>query len=812
MVATSYSKLISEETPIGITLYPNAFTEKGGMPKGKKQHVTYLSLEELASWDALEDPAVKKDKKHSVTFTRGICEGYRKKKFTEAPYLVILDFDKVTRPIAWVSDRLALHGVDHFGYTTHSHGKGGALSADHSFRIITDHVATTWGELRDIVEQLFALVKIETTPESYNTITWFAPVVDKERAQHYEHVESLTGGSSWFPERRNAEEYDRPRPPRERVEITDAEIEKVQKALPFVDPDDGYATWTRVGMALYSTGLDEEAFQLWHDWSLASVHYDYDELVGKWESGTFDDAEVDNPVGVRSIYQLAEANGFEEILSAEEEFEDYERGELFVPPTPALRWEERFSGWAKEMAENPGLVEEYRRKMLEEFNARFFQMPGAVIDKDTPDEYLRQMALRDFESYYTHPMFPHPTRTTGDKDNKEAVYEPAGKLWLAWAHRERYDAMDFLPPGGPERLYPSVFNTWRGFGVEPVEGGNHGYYLDHVHENICNGDDDSYRWTLAWMAHMVQRPWDKVSIALVLKSGQGTGKGVFGEALLKLAGYHGYTVGKKKLLTGNFNAHLMDRIFIMCDEVTWGGRTKDDAAEVLKNLITATSEGVEDKGKRARTARSFAHILINSNKEHVVRMATTDRRFQVFEVGDRHMQDQPYFERLNRALKYRRGYEHLLHHLMALDLDDYPSPKRAFQTAASINQKIESLDHMDRWIHAALDRGYFEDVEGKFTGEWETEVSRTMVFDTFLRACRDVGVKPYAFDNVLGKKLKSLFEARVMRRGSRGEQTRCYVLPPLEVARKMFEEKITQGPIEWSDEAEEEQSDDQPRA
>ena len=79
---------------------------------------------------------------------------------------------------------------------THSHGKYWAVGL-HSFRIITDHIAMTWGELRDITEQLFDLVpdiwteatKFKLTPESYNSVTWFAPVVHPKRAGRYEFVD-----------------------------------------------------------------------------------------------------------------------------------------------------------------------------------------------------------------------------------------------------------------------------------------------------------------------------------------------------------------------------------------------------------------------------------------------------------------------------------------------------------------------------------------------------------------------------------------------------------------------------------------------
>ena len=50
-------------------------------------------------------------------------------------------------------------------------------------------------------------------------------------------------------------------------ELPAEEVQAIQSALGFLDPDTDYDAWIRIGMMLDSTGGGEQAFSLWDDWS-----------------------------------------------------------------------------------------------------------------------------------------------------------------------------------------------------------------------------------------------------------------------------------------------------------------------------------------------------------------------------------------------------------------------------------------------------------------------------------------------------------------------------------------------------------------
>lgn len=750
-------------------------------------------LEVLASTFRRE-PIVRKVKRMVPLFVRGECEGRRLKSNVEPPFLVILDFDKVTRSIEWVSERLRLFDVDHVGYTTHSHGE---LEDVHSFRIMTDHVATTWGELRDIAEQLFKLVNIKPTQESWTSPGWFAPAVHPDRLDEFEYVENLNRGSLWFPKRLNVDEYDAPKPKRDRVAPEDVNLPEIESALDAIPNDDvHYDDWLQIGMALHSTGSDE-TLKLWEMWSEKSGKHDSDYCELKWNSFSDDREEA---VTLGTVFHYAKEEGWERegaIPSVEDDFDDYlpfdERGDDYVAPNP--RWDARLSGLEGDKG---------RKEALKAFNERFVQLPSRVLDTMSGTDGLIFHKLNDFAKFYSHPQFVHPTKKGTEKEPN--VYESIGKMWLEWKHRKRQERIDILPPGGPERLSPDVYNRWRGWGVEREEGELHLPFLDHVFENVCSGNDEWNAWVIAWLAHMVQKPWEKPGTALVLRSdSEGTGKGVFGMAILKLAGYQGFKINTAERLTGRFNDHLFGRIFVFADEVTWGGNKT--SSDVLKGLTSELVLDYEAKGAPTFQGRSFTRLLLTGNSSWMVSASATSRRWQVFDVSEKHKQDEPYFLRILNSLK-RGGHSHLLDYLSNVDLSDLPNPRKIVSTHGLVNQKLLSLDSVDQWIHNVLTRGYI--LETHEDACIEDTFSKSDVYQNYIDESAKVGIKRRSNEVHFGRRLKEVFggDLRTPRpRTDEGGRPMCYQFPPLDVARKSFEANVIQGETEWGDEDDEEEEE-----
>jgi hypothetical protein len=113
-------------------------------------------------------------------------------------------------------------------------------------------------------------------------------------------------------------------------------------------------------------------------------------------------------------------------------------------------------------------------------------------------------------------------------------------------------------------------------------------YLAHVHDNICDSDEELYNYVMDWMASGVQHPEDPGRSALSLRGHPGCGKGVFALGYGSLFGRHFLHATQREHVTGKFNSHQAECTLIFVDEALYSQIKVD--ARILKTLTTETTK------------------------------------------------------------------------------------------------------------------------------------------------------------------------------------------------------------------------------
>jgi len=83
------------------------------------------------------------------------------------------------------------------------------------------------------------------------------------------------------------------------------DVRKIRAALRFIDPD-AYDVWLQVGMALHSTGDDDQGFALWTEWAQASAKFDLADHQRRWASFH----RGAGGVALGSLFAVAKAGGY----------------------------------------------------------------------------------------------------------------------------------------------------------------------------------------------------------------------------------------------------------------------------------------------------------------------------------------------------------------------------------------------------------------------------------------------------------------------------------------------------------------------
>jgi hypothetical protein len=368
-------------------------------------------------------------------------------------------------------------------------------------------------------------------------------------------------------------------------------------------------------------------------------------------------------------------------------------------------------------------------------------------------------------------------------------WQPAKKIerqtegWMEWSHRREYEGLVFMP--GLEAP-ADRYNLWRGFTpqTEPADlaaaQSALDRYLSHVSENVCQGDEKVYRWVLGFLAHLVQKPWEKPHVALVLRGLKGTGKNFFIERICDLIQSHAMVAARKRFLTGTFTAHLERLLLFVLDEAFWSGDKEVEG--VLKDLITGSQHQIERKGLDTYTVRNLTRVVILGNEEWLVPASQDERRFCVLNVGNGRRQDTAFFQKLKADLDAGGSYL-LLKYLQAYDLTGFDVNK-APDTDGLLDQKLASLTPFEQWWYDCLTQGRM--VGGDFGEEWPTDVTKDRMRKTFRIYMKERNATiRLPTDVQIGKIMRGL--APAMKSKQIKGQGYVYVFPPIDECRAEFE-------------------------
>jgi hypothetical protein len=359
--------------------------------------------------------------------------------------------------------------------------------------------------------------------------------------------------------------------------------------------------------------------------------------------------------------------------------------------------------------------------------------------------------------------------------------KPVASLWLSSRVRRTYSSLVFDPSS---QCPDGSYNTWRGLAIAPKPGKS-GKIRTHIRDVWCGGDAAQFDYVMRWLALLVQKPWVKPEVALVLRSKEGTGKTIIVQMLLDIFGPHGFTTAQKDQVAGRFNGHLFDKVLVVLEEAFFAG--DPSAVAAAKALVTNPTLGYEAKGKDPLSAPNYAHVIVLTNNEWAVPAAADARRWMVLDVSEARMGDHTYFTALADCIE-NGGREALLSYLLKVDLDGW-NPRVLPQSNALCAQQVETLRHSDpvaAWVLGVLSEGAFIVKSGSI--DWSQEISSADLQESY--AISAAGARHAPSFDLAAKKVRKLLPPGALtkiRKSQHGGRSFSYQLPDLLVARQHFE-------------------------
>ena len=379
------------------------------------------------------------------------------------------------------------------------------------------------------------------------------------------------------------------------------------------------------------------------------------------------------------------------------------------------------------------------RAVVAEFNNTYMlvnEAGKAIIYQPGFDPVLKRrhfdrLSTRDLTTLYLNRHVQ-----VGIDEKKWPVYKGVADVWLRHQDRRQFIHGVVFDPSG--RQAPGVLNLWEGFAVKPKPG-DWSLMRAHIHKIICCGDPLRFNYLMRWMARMFQRPAEQGEVAVVMRSsGEGTGKGTMAKVLMSLTGHHGLAISNGKHLTGNFNNHLRDVVFLFADEALFAGDRQHVGA--LNSLISEPYLTIEAKFGNAFQAPNYLHVVMASNKTGLFPPLVAPGDISCWMVSELMKGDHEYFAAIWAQMK-AGGYEAMLHDLLALDITTF-NVRDVPITEGLQQQKKLSLQTTEAWWVDCLERGYvFRSRLGleKDFAAWHPKISTELLFASYLEFAKSRG-------------------------------------------------------------------------
>lgn len=364
--------------------------------------------------------------------------------------------------------------------------------------------------------------------------------------------------------------------------------------------------------------------------------------------------------------------------------------------------------------------------------------------------------------------------------HREQVTQPAS----AWLDANRAVEQMTWAPGMPEVIVDqliaeagwiehagaAVYNLYRP--PTPLLGNaaEADPWLDHVRKVY----PEEAAHIIAWLAHRVQRPQEKINHALLLGGGQGVGKDTLIEPVRYAVGPWNFSDISPQQLLGRFNGFVKSVILRLNEARDLGDYDRYALYEHIKPYTAAPPDTlrVDEKNLREYTVVNCIGVIITTNnRTDGIYLPADDRRHFVA-WSPLNKQDFPsdYWQLLWRWYA-NGGIGHVVAYLRAFDLSTFdskaPPPKTpAFWSIVDANRSPEEaefsdlLDDLDN--PPALTLGRIQGrAEGDF-GDWIKDRKNRRAIPHRLERCGYVPVRnPDAADGLwkVGGKRQVIYAA-----------------------------------------------------
>lgn len=230
----------------------------------------------------------------------------------------------------------------------------------------------------------------------------------------------------------------------------------------------------------------------------------------------------------------------------------------------------------------------------------------------------------------------------------------------------------------------------------------------HIHKHICyylsDNNPEIYNYLLDFIAHIIQKPYEKPDQVILIKSEQGDFKDGLFQFISKLIGYK-YCVDFINIdnFFNNFNFEQEAKLITLINEISEGGFGTEGFKRhnEYKGKITGKKLRVEKKGIDAYFVNSYSRYINFTNFDRSMLIENSDRRFVMIKSNSEMANNTIYFKPLFDSMEdidfMKSAFSFFAHRDISL-FNPHNGPNSIFKDESKLNSLNNTLTFIkDLW-------------------------------------------------------------------------------------------------------------------
>jgi hypothetical protein len=293
---------------------------------------------------------------------------------------------------------------------------------------------------------------------------------------------------------------------------------------------------------------------------------------------------------------------------------------------------------------------------------------GFYIKKDTETDLYTPIGLKDLDSlkfYY---------KSKNKKTGEEEECTTSVAYLMDKCKIETY--AEIVSEPRKDVIHKGKFNIWTPFKADKQDIKYDENYvkpmLDYILEILATNNEDIFKYIISWVRHICKYPEKKTGKILVFQSNkQRAGKGTFVNWLHSyiFGGTHSYTTSFDKLTRG-FNSFLINKSFILIDELPSTSKTFHALFDKVKNMSTEPTLDIEYKGREPFSVNNICNYVFTTNNEKSVKIEEYDGRYAIIKINESKVGDHEFWTRMYKEVFTEEMAYQFFHYLVNMDDDD----------------------------------------------------------------------------------------------------------------------------------------------